>query len=142
MEIRKLRISDYPKIIELWSKAGLPFKPNGRDSKLAISKEIKTHPDFFLGAFENGRLIGTVILSCDLRKGWINRLAVEVSHRNRGVAQTLISESEKVLRKHGVRIFCGLVESSNTASQKLFEQCGYSKDCDIIYFSKRDSYDV
>jgi hypothetical protein len=54
----------------------------------------------------------------------------------------LVSESEKVLRKHGVRIFCGLVESSNTASQKLFEKCGYSKDCDIIYFSKRDSCDV
>jgi hypothetical protein len=41
-----------------------------------------------------------------------------------------------------VRIFCGLVESSNTASQKLFEKCGYVKDCGIIYFSKRDSYDV
>lgn len=127
MEIRKLRISDYPKIIEIWSRAGLPFKPNGRDSKLAISKEIKAHPDFFLGAFEDGRLIGTVVLSCDLRKGWINRLAVEVSHRNRGVAQALISESERVLREQGVRIFCGLVESSNTASQKLFEKCGYSK---------------
>ncbi len=142
MEIRRLRISDYPKIVDLWSRAELPFKPNGRDSKLAISKEIKTHPDFFLGAFENGRLIGTVILSCDLRKGWINRLTVEVSHRNRGVAQALIGESEKVLRKHGMRIFCGLVESSNIASQKLFEKCGYVKDCGIIYFSKRDSHDV
>jgi hypothetical protein len=55
MEIRRLTISDYPKIIDLWTRAELPFKPNGRDSKQSISKEIKTHPDFFLGAFENGR---------------------------------------------------------------------------------------
>jgi len=142
MEIRELTIADYPKIIDLWSRAGLPFKPNGRDSKLAISKEIEAHHDFFLGAFENERLIGTVILSCDLRKGWINRLAVDVHHRNRGIAKALINESERVLKKQGVHIFCSLVESSNLPSQKLFEKCGYSKDNNIIYFSKRDSYNV
>jgi len=142
MEIRRLRISDYPKIIDLWSRAGLPFKPKGRDSKLAISKEVKAHPDFFLGAFENNKLVGIVVLSCDLRKGWINRLAVDVPYRNHGVAKALISESERVLRKHGVRIFCGLIESSNVSSQRLFEKCGYSKDSNIVYFSKRDSDEV
>jgi ribosomal protein S18 acetylase RimI-like enzyme len=142
MEIRRLSIADYQEMMDLWSKAELPFKPRGRDSKDAISREMKAHPTFFLGAFENGHLIGTVIVSCDLRKGWINRLAVDGAHRNRGIAQALIDQSEKVLRDIGIRIFCALIETSNIASQQLFEKKGYAKSDDIVYFSKRDSDDV
>jgi ribosomal protein S18 acetylase RimI-like enzyme len=142
MKIRTLSIVDYEDMVDLWSRAELPFKPKGRESKEAISKEIMSHPDFFLGAFENGRLIGTAIISCDVRKGWINRLAVDVAYRNRGIAKALISESERILRKNGMRLFCALIETSNIASQELFEKAGYVKHRDIMYFSKRDTDDI
>ncbi len=142
MKIRTLSIADYEDMVDLWSRAELPFKPKGRESKEAISKEIKSHPDFFLGAFEDGRLIGTAIISSDVRKGWINRLAVDVAYRNRGIAKALISESERTLRKNGMRLFCALIETSNIASQELFEKAGYVKHRDIMYFSKRDTDDV
>jgi ribosomal protein S18 acetylase RimI-like enzyme len=87
-------------------------------------------------------LIGTAIISCDVRKGWINRLAVDVAHRNRGIAKALISESERILRKNGMRLFCALIETPNIASQELFEKSGYVKHRDIMYFSKRDTDDV
>lgn len=142
MEIRTLSIVDYEDMVDLWSRAKLSSKPKGRDSKEAISKEIKSHPDFFLGAFEDGRLIGTAIISCDVRKGWINRLAVDVIYRNRGIAKALIRESERILRKNGMRLFYALIETSNIASQELFEKSGYVKHRDIMYFSKRDTDDV
>ena len=142
MRIRTLSFVDYEDMIDLWSRAKLSFKPTGRDSREAISKEIKSHPDFFLGAFEGDHLIGTAIMSCDVRKGWINRLAVDVAYRNRGIAKALISESERILRKNGKRLFCALIETSNVASQELFEKSGYVKHHDITYFSKRDSDDV
>ncbi len=142
MEIRKLAISDYEEITKLWSKANLPYKPKGRDSKEAIAAEMKANPDFFLGAFEDDQLIGVVILSCDSRKGWINRLAVDPAHRRRGIAKTLIAESEKVLRKHGFRIFCVLIEDYNAISKELFKKCGFVEHRDIIYFSKRDSDEI
>ena len=142
MEIRRLTIVDYDEMVNLWFKANLPCKPRGRDSKEALAAEIKTNPDFFLGAFEERELIGTVIMSCDLRKGWINRLAVHPSCRNRGVAKALIAEGEKTLRKRGIRLFCVLVEDSNVASRNLFRNCGYTEHHDILYFSKRDSDDI
>jgi ribosomal protein S18 acetylase RimI-like enzyme len=142
MKIRTLSIVDYEDMVDLWSRAKLSFKPKGRDSKETISKEIKSHPDFFLGAFEGDRLIGIAIISCDVRKGWINRLAVDVAHRNRGIAKALISESERILRKNGMRLFCALIETPNIASQELFEKSGYVKCRDIMYFSKRDTDDV
>ena len=100
------------------------------------------NPDFFLGAFEDGCLVGTAILSSDLRKGWINRLAVGPNCRRRGVATALIAESEKTLRRHGLRIFCSLIEDSNRASKVLFKKCGYAEHSDISYFSKRDGNTV
>jgi ribosomal protein S18 acetylase RimI-like enzyme len=142
MKIRRLSINDYWALVNLWSKAGLPFKPKGRDSYESLAKQMETNPDFFIGAFENGKLIGAVIASCDTRKGWINRLAVDPDFRHRGIAKALITEAEKALRRRGIRIFCALIEDSNSASRELFRKCGYVEHHDIIYFSKRDSDDV
>jgi len=142
MEIRKLTISYYKEMVRLWSKAKLPFKPKGRDNKKAIAAQMEANPEFFLGAFENNRLVGTITISCDLRKGWVNRLAVDPDYRHRGIAKALIAESEKILRKYGIRIFCALIEDYNATSKKLFKECGYVEHRDIIYFSKRDSSEV
>jgi ribosomal protein S18 acetylase RimI-like enzyme len=142
MEIRRLTIDNYDEIVKLWSEANLPFKPKGRDSRKAIAKQMRANPDFFLGAFINNRLVGTVIISSDLRKGWINRLAVHPDHRRHGIAKALIDESEKTLRKHGIKIFCTLIEDYNNVSKELFKKCGYIEHRDIIYFSKRDSIEV
>ena len=139
MEIRRLTESNYADMTRLWIKASLPFKPKGRDSEETIAAEMKACPDFFLGAFEEDRLVGTVIVSSDLRKGWINRLAVDPDRRRQGIAKALIAEAEKILRKHGLRILCALIEESNVPSRELFKKCSYSESHDILYFSKRDS---
>ena len=142
MGIRRLTINDYEEIVRLWLRAKLPFKSKGRDSKEAIEAQMKADPDLFLGAFEDNHLVGTVIISRDVRKGWINRLAVDPDHRHRGIAKALIAESERTLRKQGVRIFCALIEDYNATSKKLFKECGYVEHHDIKYFSKRDSDEV
>jgi ribosomal protein S18 acetylase RimI-like enzyme len=142
MEIRKLTADDYDQMTALWTKAELPFKPKGRDSKQAIAKEMTADLDFFIGAFEGNRLVGVAVLSCDARKGWINRLAIDPEYRRRGIAKALIAESENTLRKHGFRLFCALIEHGNVASKDLFKKCGYVEHHDIAYFSKRDSDDV
>jgi ribosomal protein S18 acetylase RimI-like enzyme len=142
MKIRRLTISDYEAMTKLWAKARLPFKPQGRDSEEAMKAQMSASPRFFLGAYEGKCLVGTVILSCDLRKGWINRLAVDPDYRRRNIAKTLIVESEKTLRNAGVKIFCALIDDGNMASRELFKKCGYVEHRDIVYFSKRDSAEV
>ncbi|MDH5438310.1 MAG: GNAT family N-acetyltransferase [Candidatus Bathyarchaeota archaeon] len=142
MKIRRLTMNDYDEMVKLWSRTNLPFKPKGRDSKEAIAVQMKVNREIFLGAFVRNRLVGTVIIGCDMRKGWINRLAVDPDYRKRGIAKALITESEKTLRKRDIRIFCALIEDYNAASKRLFKECGYVEHRDIIYFSKRDSDEV
>lgn len=140
--IKRLTRRDFGGLVKLWSEAQLPFKPMGRDSKESIAAEMNANPDFFLGAFEDGRLVGAVVITCDLRKGWINRLAVDPQYRRGGIAKALIVESEKVLAERGIGIFCALIENSNVESRRLFKECGYVEHRDIIYFSKRKSSEV
>ena len=142
MEIRRLAIADYDEIVKLWSTVDLPFKPKGRDSKEAIEAEMRANPDFFLGAFEDGHLVAIAVVSCDLRKGWINRLAVHPNYRHRSIAETLINECERTLGKRGVKLFCALIEDYNSSSRQLFKKCGYVEHGEILYFSKRESNDV
>ena len=139
MKIRRLTISEYDRIVALWKRSELPFRPSGRDRKDAVQAQMRVDSDFFLGACEGDRLVGVVVLTSDGRKGWINRLAVDPNFRRKGVAKTLIKESEKILRKHGLRIFCALIEDYNKSSMQLFKKCGYKEHRDIVYFSKRDS---
>ena len=139
MKTRSLTISDYDQIVALWKRSELPFRPSGRDRKEAVQAQMVANPDFFLGAYEDDRLVGVVVATSDGRKGWINRLAVDPSSRRKGVAEALIKESEKTLRKYGLRIFCALIEDYNASSMQLFKKCGYKEHRDIVYFSKRDS---
>ena len=139
MRVRRLTIEDYDGIVELWNRASLPYKPEGRDSRQSIASQMEANPDFFVGAYEGDKLVGTVIASYDSRKGWINRLAVDPTCRRRGIAKTLIGEAEKALKKRGARIISAQIEEANSSSIELFKKCGYVEHRDIVYFSKRES---
>ena len=134
--------ADYDALVDLWKQAGLEYRPNGRDSKLSIVIQMSMDPELFLGAFEDGRLIGSVIATFDGRRGWINRLAIVPEERRKGVAKALIARAEKLLRQRGAMIIGAHVERENTASLRLFENSGYSSRSDIVYMSKRDRPDV
>lgn len=143
VEIRILSIEDYNAMVELWKRAGLPFKPRGRDSKQMIERQMKAFPEFFIGAFHGDALVGVVIGSYDGRmKGWINRLAVDPACRQQGIAQLLISHVEEALEKHGAAIFCALVETSNEESVRLFRKMEYVAHREILYVTKRKNQEV
>jgi len=141
MEIRSLTDAEYDAVVDLWKRAGLPFKPRGRDSREHLSNELSNNPDLFIGAYEDGQLVGVIVGTDDGRKGWINRLAVIPEHRRKGVARALIESCEEALKKRGRRIICTLVED-NLESLELFKKVGYLKHDDIFYLSKREDDDV
>lgn len=139
IQIRALTQKEYDDLVTLWEKAGLPYRPKGRDSKEAIQKQIQENPDLFLGAFLEGELVGSIIASFDGRKGWINRVAVIPAYRRQGIAQHLIEAAEKALKKRGATVIGTLIFDTNTPSLNLFEKMGYNVSEDILYLSKRES---
>ena len=143
VSIRKLTIKDYNAMLKVWERAGLPFKPKGRDNREDTEKQMREFPDFFLGAFHEDRLVGVVIASYENRmKGWINRLAVDPEFQRQNIAQQLVKSAEEALKKRGAVVFCALIETPNDESVGLFRKMGYALHHDILYVTKRESQDV
>ena len=141
-DIRPISTSEIPELLRVWSEAGLPIKPKGRDTVENLTMQIVADPDLFIGAFESGRMVGVIMGSDDGRKGWVNRLAVVPYARGVGLARTLVRRCEDALRARGRQILCVLIEEYNDASKVLFSSMGYVREDDIVYYAKRDGDEV
>lgn len=137
--IRKFRLDDYERVMELWRQCQLPLKPEGRDSREEIRRQLELPQVIFLVAEVEGRVIGTVLATHDGRKGWINRLAVDPAFRGRGLARRLVRMAEQELEAAGLQMFAALIEEDNLPSIKLFEKLGYTFHPDIKYFTRKKS---
>jgi N-acetylglutamate synthase len=129
--------SDYQEIVDLWRRAGLAIRAEGRDSASAFARQMEWGVQRVVGLRDGGRLVAVAVLTHDGRKGWINRLAVEPAYRRRGLARSLIAEAERWFTQDlGLEVWAALIEKHNLASKALFERTGY-EHVDLFYVSKR-----
>jgi N-acetylglutamate synthase len=142
MHIKQLSINNYQELISLWQRAGLKHKPLGRDSLDSLKIQLEHSNVVILGMAIHDVLIGTIMITHDNRRGWINRLAIDPSYRNQGFAEQLIIEAENYLQSCGIGLFACHIEDDNMASLNLFQKMGYKVHNDILYLSKRTNSDV
>jgi ribosomal protein S18 acetylase RimI-like enzyme len=134
--------NDYDRLVALWQAAGLHFKPAGRDTHAAFEQQMDRGQQVLGIETEDGQLVGSVIVTHDGRKGWINRLAVHPDYRRKGLARQLIAAAEEALRAQGIGIFAALIEPDNAASLALFLSEEYVDWTGLHYVTKRDHPDV
>jgi ribosomal protein S18 acetylase RimI-like enzyme len=141
LRIRSLRPEEHPRLLALWSEAGLPCRPSGRDSAERVGEACSETPDLLLVAEAEGRLVGAVVGSHDGRKGWVNRVAVSPAWRRRGIASRLVRHVESALARRGIHVIGILIEEENAGSRALFRALGYEPHAGVEYLSKRRSMD-
>jgi ribosomal protein S18 acetylase RimI-like enzyme len=128
---------DYAAVLALWQRAGLPVRPDGRDSPGAFARQMASGRQRLIGLRDGDRLVAVVLLTHDGRKGWINRLAVDPEYRRNGLATRLIEESERWFREEmGLEVYAALIEGGNAGSQALFARLGYAQPR-LVYVSRR-----
>ncbi len=142
MIIRKATILDYNTIVSLWESAELPYKAKGRDSRKSVEKEMNKDSAYFLLAEIDAKAIGSVLLTHDGRKGWINRLAVIPEYRNKGIGKALVDEAERILEELGIGIYACLIEDYNKSSLEVFQKMGYKEFPGMHYLTKRKFHDI
>ena len=140
--IRRLTIDDYDEMVRVWSISGLPFKPNGRERRDFIEREITHDCCAFFGMFDGDRMVGVTIAQYDGRRGWINRLAIDPDYRGQGFALELVRAGEEFLHQYGETLVCALIEEENGPSMSLFEKAGFVCLNEIKYWSKRPRSDL
>ena len=141
VQVRRMRPEDYAAVADIWTSSGLPYQPRGRDSEERIREQLRRDSSIFLVAEERGRVVGTVLVTHDLRKGWLNRLAVAPEEQGKGIARELVRQAEEALAALGVNIFAVQIHQHNDRSRRLFAELGYHEHEDIAYLSKRTGPD-
>ena len=133
---------DYDLLVSIWEKAGLPYKANGRDSRESIENEVKLGCNQFMFAVLNDETIGSILVTHDGRKGWINRVAVLPRFRRKGIAKMLVEAGEKWLQEQGIGIFACQIEEYNATSFEAFKKMGYIPFEGMHYLTKRIHPDI
>lgn len=142
LRFRNLKPDEYAVLIGIWQKAGLLFRPQGRDAEAKLLAELKNNNSCFILAEYEDKAIGSILATHDGRKGWLNRLAVIPEFRGSGIAEKLIEQAENYLKEKNILIFACLIEEWNTTSIALFRKYGYQLNKDIIYLTKKQHPEV
>ena len=142
IKITSYKQGDYDTLIKLWEAAGLPYKPLGRDSRESIEKEVKNSCSRFLFARVDDKYIGSILVTHDGRKGWINRVVVLPEYRNMGIARQLVEAGEQWLKQQGIGIFACQIEGYNDESFEAFKKMDYIPFERMRYLTKRMDPDI
>ncbi|WP_167047833.1 GNAT family acetyltransferase [Salinibacterium sp. ZJ454] len=133
MQIRDLTAGDSEAAISLWHEAGLtrPWNPPELDLQRAVDGATST----VLGAFDNDRLVGTVMVGHDGHRGWVYYLTVGEDQRGTGLGRRMMAAAERWLREHGAVKVQLMVRSTNESVLGFYDHLGY-EDADVQVRSK------
>jgi ribosomal protein S18 acetylase RimI-like enzyme len=128
MHIRDLIPEDIEQASALWHRAGLtrPWNPPERDLQRALDGETS----MVLGAFDEGNLVGTVMVGHDGHRGWIYYLAVDEGRRGSGLGKQLMTAAEQWLKANGAVKVQLMVRSTNESVLGFYDSLGY-EDADV-----------
>jgi ribosomal protein S18 acetylase RimI-like enzyme len=125
-------------MIGLQRLCGLHVEIRVRESRPAVRRQLEFNRGLSFAAFHDGRMVAVARGSLDMRRGYIDRVAVHPDFRRRGLGSLLVSRVESALWAKGGRriVVTALVEPDNPASEEMFLRLGYEK-IPVYYMRKR-----
>lgn len=121
--IRKMRQEDIGRVASLERQIfSDPWNERG------IEDTWKQKQAFVLTAFEDGELIGYLILYYVLEEGEIARIAVDPKYRCMGVGSQMFSELEHLCENYGIVKLLLEVREGNKKARSFYEKHGFIID--------------
>lgn len=134
MHIRPFDPTDEEAVVSLWRRCDLvrPWNDPHKD----IHRKLRVRPDMFLVGEVDGRVVATVMAGFEGHRGWMNYLAVDPSHRRKGLARGMVAAAETLLRESGCPKVNLQVRASNSDVIAFYRRLGYSVD-EVVSMGKR-----
>jgi ribosomal protein S18 acetylase RimI-like enzyme len=134
MNIASLSEYDVDDVVALWREVDLtrPWNDPVADYRRAMEGPTST----VLGATDDGRLVGSIMVGHDGHRGWVYYLAVRAVEQRHGVGTALMSAAEAWLRERGAVKVQLMLRSENTATRHFYDALGYEFN-DVSVLSRR-----
>jgi len=134
LEIRLYTSEDEQEVIKLWDACGLNTPWN--EPKEMINSKIAFQPDLFFVGLLDGKIISTIMVGYEGRRGWINDLGVHPDYQRKGYARKLMEKAEQVLKGMGCLKVNLQVREWNKGAIAFYESIGFTND-NVISYGKR-----
>ena len=134
MQIRTFKTADEAAVVALWQHCDLVRPWN--DPHADIRRKLTTQPElFFVGQCDAG-LVATAMTGFDGHRGWVNYLAVDPGHRNKGYGRLLMAHVERTFHALGCPKVNLQIRTSNQAATAFYLRLGYLPE-EAVSFGKR-----
>ena len=134
MEIREFTDSDYDAVIPLWQQAsGVVIRDV--DSREPLTAYLQRNPGLSFVALERGTVVGAVLCGTDGRRGYLQHLAVALSHRQRGIGRELAGRCVDALAAQGIDKCHLMVLTDNHDAATFWARLGWADRSDVRLMS-------
>lgn len=131
--IRAMIPGDYDDAYALWlSCTGMGLNDLD-DSRDGIEKFLRRNPTTCFVAWEDGKIVGTILCGQDGRRGFIYHTAVSPDCRGRGIGTQLVQAALDALKEAGIHKAALVVFSGNHAGNAFWEHRGFIVREDLTY---------
>jgi len=126
VKIRCFEKPDAHAVIRLWHDCNLvvPWNNPAKD----IQRKLDVGAELFLVGLYQEKIVASVMGGYDGHRGWIYYLAVAPMYRNKGFAQSMMSEMESQLTAIGCPKINLLVRNTNVDVIEFYQSLGYAVD--------------
>jgi len=136
--IQEMAIEDYEEVRVLW-EASDGIQVTDIDSSVSIERFLRRNAGLSFIARENGELVGAVLCGHDGRRGYIDHLAVDSSHRRQGIGRSLVSRCLFHLMRIGIRRWNLFVLEDNQDARSFWTHLGWAERVELVTMSRQEA---
>jgi ribosomal protein S18 acetylase RimI-like enzyme len=122
-QLRNGGVDDIDAVLALWWRADA--SPSSTESAADVEGLLARDPEALLLADSENALVGSLIVGWDGWRGAFYRLAVDPTHRRRGLATALVRAGEERLRALGAHRLNVIVETHEPDAMAFWASAGY-----------------
>lgn len=134
MQIRKMEISDYSQVKELWmSIHGFAIRSID-DSYEGVERFLKRNPDTSVVAVEDGVIVGAILCGHDGRRGCLYHVCVHEGYRRRGIGKSMVVYCMEALKKENINKVSLIAFTRNDVGNAFWREIGWVRREDLNYY--------
>lgn len=124
IRVRVYNEADYTAVVALWEEVFDRDPPWNKPHDLIKVKQ-SVQPELFLVCEQDGQIVGTTMAGFDGVRGWVHKVAASPGRRRQGIAQALMREAERRLKKMGCVKLNLQVRADNASAVEFYKSLGY-----------------
>ena len=134
--IEEMSIENFDEVMALW-KASEGIVLTSVDTRKNIKRLLERNPGLSFVVLDEDKVVGAVLCSHDGRMGYLTHLAVDKTHRRKGLGRSLVGRCLYTLMSMGIRKCTLLVMKDEEGAMAFWESIGLEGRVDLLMMSQR-----